>query len=203
MTIHVSGNAIKTEYRNAIEEMRKAAGGKNESIITIELTGAKDHANTLTVDCDCKNNYEISGGAYNGQVLPVTFKYMKYAMCSSFEDLMNKTTQSVADSGTITEEIKTTLLFYFTEAARSEIIFKYCEKNIEHLGEFTLIFLALAYNYQQTLEKRDGAAPRPDKPLLPDDYIRFFTDRVTMNGVKTNLKVLRMACDSAGIKIKK
>jgi hypothetical protein len=200
MIKQVSNKDIKTEYKNIIEDMRKAAG--TNSAVTIELIDAKDPANTLTVDCDCKKNYELNGIAYNGQVLAVSFKYMRYAMCNSFEDLMIKAAQSTADSGTITEEIKTTLLFYFSEAARSEIIFKYCEKNIEHLGEFTLIFQALVYNYQQALEKRDGAAPKPDKPLLPDDYIRFFIDRVTMDGVKTNLKVLRMACDSAGVKIK-
>ncbi len=196
MEIDITNISLKA-YEDVIKSLRLKCQEENDC--TIRLGTGEESVRILI---DPRDNYRLSGYSNGHTMNFINYNYEKYVMCSFqnvFRYFQSHTNQNTDDF----KIAKSTVIFCFSEAARSEIIFKYCKQNLTRLDNkaFDGDFKQLITSYGHVISLRDNNQPRYFLPLQPFDYYRYYTsDRYTGN-TKDALELLDRVCRMVGIRM--
>lgn len=194
MEIDITNISVKA-YEGGIKELRLNC--EEESPCNIRF---KNGDESIRILIDPRDNFRLTGYANGNAVNFKNYNYEKYIMCS-FQNVFRYFKNHINQSTDNFKIAKSTVIFCLSEAARSEIIFKYCKQNLTKLDNKTFDgdFKQLITSYGHVISLRDENQPRYFLPVQPFDYYRYFiSDRYTGNQ-KDAIALLDRVCRKVGV----
>ncbi len=187
-------NISINDYKHIITDMRNASSLTNPFHIVL-INGTE----RVAINFECNNNYKIT--SYNKNETTVNFtnyNYVKKKICS-LKEIFAAFIERPDQAEDSFEIAKTTVIFYFSEAARSKVISKYCEKHLNNSGSFLPCFNPLVNTFGHTITFRDGKTHKYNLPLAPFDYYHYFNSQDFTGDKKEKIGDLDRACAEANM----